>query len=481
VTAAALAYLQTSGLETGYTSQSDTIASITGDLGNYGIRSPLAKQGLSVVAGGEYRKESLALTVDNELATGDLGGSSGALLPQSGGVDYKEAFAELRAPLMEGQPFAKLLEFHGTYRYSQLSSGGVADSYSAELAWAPIDQVKFRGGYARAVRAPNIIDLFAPQLTSLFNMNSDPCAGAAPTATLAQCSHTGVTAAQYGKILDNPAGQYNTLIGGNPNLNPETSDTYTLGVVLTPLKNLSFTADYFDIRINNEIGTIPQALTVNQCLATGNPLFCGLITRDSFGTIWLPGVGGVKATNVNIASSGQKGMDFSGDYTYRLNGWGSLKFNGVGTAVFNAPTTPLPGFGSYDCVGLHGATCGIPTPKWRSKAYVSWQTPWNANLRVTWRHIGAVDQEGTSSNPQLNNAVAPIDQHWKAYDYIDLAGSYQITKVFSVSAGVLNLFDKDPPLAAAADLAITLGSGNTYPNFYDSLGRLLFVNVQAKF
>jgi outer membrane receptor protein involved in Fe transport len=313
-------------------------------------------------------------------------------------------------------------------------------------------------------------------------MDSDPCAGAAPTATLAQCAHTGVTAAQYGRIQDNAAGQYNAIAGGNPNLRPETSDTYTAGVVLTPVKNLSVTLDYFDIRINNEIGVVPPALTVSQCIATGNPLFCGLITRDSQGTLWLLPQAQVVATNVNIASSGQQGADFGADYRYRMAAYGSLQFNFVGTAVYKAPTTPIPGLGSYDCVGLHGVTCGVPTPRWRHKAYVNWQTPWNANVRVQWRHINSVDQEGTSSNAQLNNpALPPIDAHWGARDYIDLAGSIQITKIFSISAGVNNIFDRDPPLAAAGDLAAVFGSGNTYPNFYDSMGRLVFINLQGKF
>ena len=488
VTPAALAYLQVPGLSTGYTKQSDSIATVNGDLGDYGIRSPWAKSGVTVVAGGEYRKESLALQSDLELQTGDLGGTAGDLLPQTGATTFKEVFGEFRLPLIEGMNFAKLLELHGTYRYSQFSSGGSADSYSAELAWAPIDQVKFRGGYARAVRAPNIVDLFSPQVIGLFNNNSDPCAGAAPTATLAQCQNTGVTPAQYGHILDNPAGQYNTLIGGNPNLTPERSDTYTLGAVITPIKNLSLTADYFDIRISNQIlPGIPQPLTLNECLSTGNPLFCSLITRDAQGTLWLPSqgsgvIGGVKATNVNIASAGQQGVDVGGDYVYRLAGMGSLKFDIVGTWVYKAQTTPIPGLGSYDCVGLHGSTCGVPTPRWRHKAYVAWQTPWNANIRVQWRHINAVDNDGTSSNPQLNNpGLAPIDAHWSARDYIDLAGSWQVTKIFSISGGINNLFDKDPPLAAAADLAAVFGSGNTYPNFYDSMGRLIFVNLQAKF
>jgi iron complex outermembrane recepter protein len=483
VTPAAAAYLATPGLRKGSTTQTVSQASIAGDLGDYGVRSPWAKDGLTVVAGAEYRKESLQLEPDEEFQTFDLAGQGGAILPQAGQTSYKDLFGEFRIPFIEGRDFFKLLELHGTYRYSQLSSGGSADSYSADLSWSPIEQVKFRAGYARAVRAPNIVDLFAPQGNSLFNMTADPCAGAAPTATLAQCANTGVTAAQYGKIQGNAAGQYNQLVGGNPNLRPESSDTYTAGVVLTPIKNLSFTADYYDIRINNEIAPgIPAPLTVNQCIATANPLFCGLITRDSLGTLWLLPQAHVTATNLNIASSGQTGVDLGADYRYRLAAYGSLQFNMVGTVISKSPTTPIPGLGSYDCVGLHGATCGVPTPRWRHKAYVNWQTPWNANLRVQWRHINAVDQEGTSSNPQLNNpGLAPVDAHWGSRDYIDLAGSWQITKIFNVSAGVNNVFDRDPPLVAAGDLPITLGSGNTYPNFYDAMGRLVFVNLQAKF
>src|SRR5271166_2503646 len=102
-------------------------------------------------------------------------------------------------------------------------------------------------------------------------MPSDPCAGASPSASLAACQFTGVTPAQYGKILDNPAGQYNQFIGGNPALRPEIGDTYTAGAVITPLKNLSFTVDYFNIRIKNEIGVVPPALSVQNCLQSGNP------------------------------------------------------------------------------------------------------------------------------------------------------------------------------------------------------------------
>ncbi|MEQ1516760.1 MAG: hypothetical protein ABL931_09755, partial [Usitatibacteraceae bacterium] len=143
---------------------------------------------------------------------------------------------------------------------------------------------------------------------------------------------------------------------------------------------------------------------------------------------------------------------------------------------------PIPGAGSYDCKGLHGPTCGVPTPKWRSKTRVSWNTPWNFDLALTWRHIDSVSQEGTSSNPQLNNpALNPINASYPSRDYFDLAGSWSVTKQFTLRGGINNLFDKDPPISDSTTLAAVFGNGNTYPQVYDALGRRVFINATYKF
>merc|ERR1712093_711386 len=122
-------------------------------------------------------------------------------------------------------------------------------------------------------------------LTQGSNGIYDPCAGTTPTATAAQCANTGVTAAQYGNIADNPAGQFNTLTGGNPDLEPEKSDTYTFGFVATPsaIPGLTVSMDYFDITVEDLVGTVPQKLALDSCLETGDPFFCSLVNRGHAG------------------------------------------------------------------------------------------------------------------------------------------------------------------------------------------------------
>ena len=121
------------------------------------------------------------------------------------------------------------------YRFSDYSTGFSTDTYKAGLDWAPVDQVRFRGSYQRAVRAPNVGELFSSQSVAL-DGSIDPCTGTPgdpPEATQAECLLTGMTAAQYLAFSPpNPAGQYNGLLGGNPNLTPETSDTISFGVVI---------------------------------------------------------------------------------------------------------------------------------------------------------------------------------------------------------------------------------------------------------
>jgi iron complex outermembrane recepter protein len=482
VTSAATNYLSTPGFKRGNTTQTVDGGTLTGDLGDYGVRSPWAKDGMQVLLGGEYRSEALNLYTDTEFSSFDLAGQGGPTIGVNGSEQYKDVFAEANMPLIQDRPWVKLLNIEGSWRHSGISTGHSDDSYGTQLSWAPNDYFKLRGSYQRSVRAPNIIELFTAQGLNLFNMSSDPCGGAAPAYTLAQCARSGVTAAQYGNILNNPAGQYNQVTGGNPNLAPELADTYTGGIIVTPIKNLVASVDYFNIRIQDEVGTVPPALAVTECVATGNPAFCSLITRDSAGTLWLMPTAHVLATNVNIAQAKTTGWDFKANYSYRLPAWGNLLFDFNGTAVEKNLTVPLPGEAPFDCTGLHGPNCGTPTFKWKSRAAISWVTPWNVNLRAQWRHLGAVSNEGTSSNSQLNNpGLEPVDAHWPAFDYLDLAASWAINKTLTLRAGVNNVFDKDPPLASSGTLAGTFGNNNTYPNVYDFGGRYCFIDITAKF
>jgi len=326
--------------------------------------------------------------------------------------------------------------------------------------------------------------LYSPAVVGLGGPSNDPCAGATPSATAAQCANTGVTAAQYGKVESNSANQYQSLTGGNVAVKPETAKTFTVGFVLEPVKNLSFTVDAFDIKIDNTISTVDPTLALNQCLTTGNPVFCNLVHRDNQGSLWLTTNGYIAANTTNIGKQETSGFDVSGSYFYKLATLGSLAFNMNGTYLNKYTVENVPGLGNYDCVGYFGATCGTPTPKWRHKLRVTWDTPWKLEVAGTWRHMNSVTSELNSSNPLLNGGgPAPaIESQLGARDYFDIYAAYPLTKTLTISGGINNLFDKDPPIATT-DVTTAAGSanGNTYPQVYDSYGRKIFVNLTAKF
>ncbi len=477
VTPEALAYLQTPGLQKGSTEQTVQGATISSDLGTYGVKSPWAKSGVGVALGVERRVEKLTLDTDTEFSQFDLAGQGGPVIGLSGQFTVKEAYAEVRVPIMEGQPFADLLSFNGSYRYSDYSTNHTTNSYGLGLEWAPVKAARLRGSYQQSVRAANVIELFTAQGLNLFSQSSDPC-GANPTATLAQCQRTGITAANYGSnLVTNVAGQYNYLQGGNPALSPETGKSTTLGFVLTPMRNMSASVDYFEIKGENQVGVVSPALALSQCLNNG--AFCDLIHRDSLGTLWLTGF--ISGLNQNLASAKTSGVDFAFNYTYPVQNWGSLAFSFLGTWLQEFKETPVPGLGEYDCKGLFGTVCGAPLPEWRHKARVTWQTPWSADVAVTWRHMAKVNIDLSSSNPLLAGSFAPVDRELGERDYIDLAASWSVTKQLTLSGGIDNLFDKDPPIISSSIAGPAFGNGNTYPQVYDALGRKLFISAQYKF
>jgi outer membrane receptor protein involved in Fe transport len=448
---------------------------------------PWAKNGIGLAFGIERRVEKLNTGVDVEFDTGDLAGQGGATHAVQGQFTVVEPYAEIRIPVMERQPWAYNLELNGSYRYSNYSTDKTTNTYGVGGKWAPVKEAELRGSYQRAVRAANIIELFTAQGYNLFN-GGDPCGGPNPTATLAQCLRTGLLASQYGSnALTSPAGQYNYLQGGNPNLNPETATTYTIGAVFLPVQNMSITLDYWHYFVKDVIGRVPSQGALNNCISIG--VNCELIFRGPNGNLWLPNQGYVLGTNQNLGSIKTDGMDFTFNYASPLpwQGWGSYSVSVLGTWINSFVQTPVPGLGSYDCVGLFGPTCGVPIPDWRHKLQGVWNTPWNWNLALTWRYTTAVDIDFSSSNPQLTGNFAPSDAKMGSQSYFDIAAQWNIDKTFTIRGGVNNVFDRDPPVVsstAGAFPAISgpaYGNGNTYPQVYDTLGRQFFLSVTAKF
>ena len=490
VTPAALNYVSIPAVETGFTEERVWDGNITGDLGKYGLKTPLATDGLLINFGGQYRSEGATLHPDAPDQNFDVSGAGGPILPLNNvGFHVWEGYLEAGMPLIQDRPFAKELSFEAGYRYSAYDLGFNTNTYKFGLNWAPSSDIRFRGSYQRAVRAPNLQELFVERGLALEG-SYDPCAGSTtgfPTASLAQCMRTGVTAAQYGNILPSPAGQYQGFVGGNPALKPEQADTTSFGFVFTPsfAPGLNLTLDYFNIRILNVIGSYGFTLQLQDCLASGTPLFCSNIHRDGVGTLWASSLGYINDPTLNLGALQSRGVDLTGHYPVDLNRMGRLTFNLVGTytAQFVSEPGGVLGAASYNCAGYYGPTCGNAQPKWKHVLSGDWETPVQGlGLELRWRYLSQVSLDELSPNPLLNTAAAPAPyNHVGGYGYIDFNASYVINKTVSVRLGINNLADKDPPYVSGLFTNPPFNNGNTYPQVYDALGRLIFANVTLSF
>ncbi len=485
VTQAALNYLTVPATYASKSIEYIANASVTGNLGQYGLTVPTAASGMVVNLGAEYRQESFDFDPDFIWANGfQAGGAPASAI--HGEFHVSELFTELHLPIMDDKPGAYNLSAEAGYRYSTYTLGFNTNTFKLGLEWAPIRDVRFRTSFNRAVRAPNIDELFAPAAVGAGG-TADPCWGATPVLTQAQCANTGVTAAEYGHISVNQAAQINTQQGGNPNLVPEVADTYSLGVVFQPefVSGLVLSVDYFDIKIKNTIISLPSNTIINNCALTGDASLCGLIHRGPTGSLWLSTANYVQATNLNIGSESTRGIDLTGHYTLPIGGMGKLGFNLSGTHAINFLAQPLPSGGSFDCAGYWGSTCSAPLPKWRHVFTTDWATPW-AGLDVTlrWRYIGTSSADRTSSDPQLAAQYYPDTAHIPAYNYIDLSASIPLTSGVEFRLGVNNIADKNPPAilnGTFSDCPNTSCNDNTWVGTYDALGRYIFAHISAKF
>ncbi len=419
----------------------------------------------------------------------------------------REGFGEIRVPIVQGLPFAEDLTANAGYRYSSYSSAGAVHSYKYGLEWQPIEDFRLRASYQRAVRAPNVLELFTPSGIGLAAGATDLCSGANPVLSLAECQNTGVTTGQYGHIIDCPAAQCNALFGGNINLKPEISNTRELGLVFTPtfIEGFTATIDYFNIRLTGAIGTIPYDTILFQCGVTGSPTFCNLIHRGPGGTLFGSGagVGFIQDTNLNTGALQTKGMDFEANYSTDFASWGwgdygGLNLNFLGTWTDEYSVEPYPGAHVYDCAGFFGITCAGgspsgPTPDWKHKLRVTWSAPWDFDLSFAWRHLSGVQFDGNSTDPTFSGNCTGVpgvpcgdlsDDHIGAYDYFDIATNWTVHEGVQIHAGINNIFDKDPPLLDSNYLGVAsppFGNGNTYPQTYDALGRFVFIGATIKY
>jgi outer membrane receptor protein involved in Fe transport len=472
VTAEAVAYLTSPLSADGDTEQWLISGYVEGDLRPYGLRSPFAETGLELVLGAEYRDEHLDYDPDAIYRSGDAGGLAPLVL--SGGFDVTELFTELHVPLMENKPAAVALSIDLGYRYSDYSTGETTNTYKAAISWLPLADLRLRVSRQHAVRVANIAELYEPREEVNFDLaGGDPCAGPVPDRSLADCARSGVTGAQYGAIPEPPedANPYRELLGGNPQLQPEDSDTHSIGVIVTPrfMPGFSASLDWYEIEIDHAIGARGAASTLFSCLDSGAPVFCKQVHRDpGRGDLWRPaGTGYVDSTNQNLGQLRTRGYDLSLDWALDLASGGTLSLTNLLSYVDEWQLQEAPDSRAVECKGKWGEACNTVIPEMRNYLRLTWASPWQLSISGLWRYIDKLQP--------LAGETGTID----AYDYFDLSMVWQAHERVRLHAGVNNVFDKAPPFVITS--AAPNVNGNTFPGVYDALGQYWFAGISIRF
>ena len=482
-------------------------ASVNGFLGNFG----LGADDIGFAAGVEYRGVASQFIPDTALSSGDVIGFN-AGLPTEGSYNVTEFFGELSLPILGPDSGIELLQVDAAGRYSDYSLGNVGGvwTYAGGIKFAPIPDVLLRAQIQRAIRAPNVGELFGGRSIG-FPGATDPCNNAAgpgvdAAGLTATCLASGVPAAQIGSGNIQPNAQIPATFGGNANLQEETSDSWTVGVVLQPsfVPGLTITADYFNIEIEDAIATFGGGLNnaldlcFNQVQDITDPICAPFSAaagaRDGAGAITT--ANNPLVLNDNIAGLEVAGIDLEVNYVTSLPfslltdaGDSRLNFNFLGTWTERNNFTPVQGFDTVnECAGRFGLTCDEPTPEYKWTSRLTWiDGPLTTSLR--WRHLGSTTDDDDGTDYTVFNGIEVID----SYDLLDISFSYEINENVGLTLGVNNVFDTlpgTPTFDANGDVSnrpnsLLLGDNqeqaNTYPSTFDVLGRDFFVSANFKF
>ena len=497
ITAAQLAFFNVNAIQRQNVSQTVKSLAFSGDLGP--VKSPFAKAPISLAIGGEQRSTFGGNASDGpSQIQGEVLGTGAPLPDRSGTLKLNEAFTEIQIPLLQGLPFADLLSLDLGYRQTEFKTAASGQNYGSWKyggEWAPVKGLRFRAMQQRATRSPNVNELYAPVTTGLSNLATDPCAGAAINGAQANtpgtlsnlCLLTGVPAGQIGALAQPSAGQINILAGGNPNLSPEEADTTTIGFVFEPAfaKGLTMSLDYYKITIEKAVSNATAAQVNNGCYLA-NPGFtfntlCGLINRSPVdGTLNGQSSRGIVTSQSNLGTIWTAGWDLGVNYRLSLKdiglspALGRLDIGVNATQVTKWEIQTIPGVPLLDCLGYYGNSCGGPTYKTKFNQ----RTVWNVGdwaFQYNWRYVGKATEEP-------GGTVYPADVSTiKAYSYIDATVDWNVTKNFKLKLSVTNLFDKQPPLVGSTIGTTSTNSGNTFPAWYDPVGRYYTVGATLKF
>jgi outer membrane receptor protein involved in Fe transport len=506
--------------------------------GDFGWSMPWAGKPVAFAIGAEHRDYTGHTRPDNlAQVPGELGGAGGAIQAIEGGYTAEDVFGELIVPIAADKPFLDELTLEGGYRHSHYTVDAAgkpkfsAETYKIGGTFAPIPEVKFRGNWQQAVRAPNIVELFAPVLTGLTALSSDPCFGNNPVvdATLkAICLSQGAPPGSIGSIPNPTAGQANVTTGGNPTLKPETAHTWTVGVVLSPrqwLPGFNATVDYYNIKIKDAIAFPLSGDAIRACFgadpthpdpsAIGSAA-CAAIHRNASSGGLSGSVASVRGFDSPLTNSGKlatDGVDFTANYRHGL-GFADLILNFAGNWTHKAKFWALADSSvPPNCPGLYSANCGIaigqlqPKWSWNQRTTLSFKP---VDVSLLWRHISSFkyqpglavlcdtdnpafdpnDPTNPNNNPKGctgNIRNGPFDGTPAQFmsigqrNYFDLTTRFSITDHFDLTLAAYNILDKQPPIVGNNAGTTSANSGNTFPSTYDALGRRYSASVRLKF
>ncbi|WP_287460601.1 TonB-dependent receptor [Sphingomonas sp.] len=375
-----------------------------------------------------------------------------------GSYDLHEVYGELSVPVLKDSPVGKSLDLSLAGRYSRYSTVGGKATFKGGLGYRPVEGVLLRGTYAQGFRAPSILELYQGARQTSFQ-GSDPCnGGAAANAGKPGC--VGVPAG-YNQANYNLNGLIPGVISGNRNLRPETSDSISAGVALTPFHGLSITVDYYNIEIKNAIASQSPTQIMQLCAQRAG-VFCELVQRDaSTGAIinLLQG-----AQNLNSIKTDGVDATVRYDFTTGVGRFGAVVDASWLGSFRTVSPDPSTGGTIVDDRAGKGDQPRATYPRWKGQASLNWDGE-GANATLRARYIGST-----------TDVVNPVkDARTKAVTYIDAEVGFDVGEGRTrFGIGVNNLFDTQPP-ASYANAPINY---DIYT--YDARGRFLYARFSVK-
>lgn len=412
---------------------------------------------VSFAIGGEYRKEQSDFN-PNDYDEQGVTFRYATTAAVAGEFEVSEGFVEISLPLLADLPFAETLTLNAAARFGDYSNIGNTETFKADMVWAPVSDLRFRGGVSKAVRAPNIAELFTPLQTSGFRP-IDPCSAENITqgssSREANCradlARYGVTVGSTYDFADPLTAQFFGASGGNPDLQAETSDSWTAGLVVQPrfLAGFTLTADYWNIKIENAIASVSAQDIVNSCYDAPdiNNQYCALISRDDRpGSLTQGGLDYLQQSSVNFAGLEASGVDF--DVRYRLDmdmfgkpEWGSLALGVGGTWLEDRNDYPFVADASL----ANPVKEQLNSPEWVLNTSVRWSVgDFTAGLFSNYQ------TKQTRSGVEIENVVS-YDAPWNDPIWThDASLSWDIDGESDLIVGVNNLTDEEPFLSTVA-------------------------------